>query len=201
MSALEEAGYSYSSSTHPIKHDLYGIPEQPRFAFYPFSNSSFVEIPVTTMRLFGRNWPAGGGGYFRLFPYALFKQNLKIVQRRDQKPCTFYFHPWEIDPEQPKICGHICQDPVSALSEPGSHLWPASEIAPGLSLVQHRFGVPDRRRFITMPRNILFLSHRLPYPPNKGDKIRSYALLKHLASLGTVHLGCFVDDPKRSCAS
>lgn len=105
LSALEEAGYGYSSSTHPIKHDLYGIPKQPRFAFYPFSNSSFVEIPVTTMRMFGRNWPAGGGGYFRLLPYPLFRQNLKIVQRQDQKPCTFYFHPWEIDPEQPKIAG------------------------------------------------------------------------------------------------
>jgi polysaccharide deacetylase family protein (PEP-CTERM system associated) len=105
LSAIEEAGYRYSSSTHPIKHDLYGIPDQPRFAFHPFPNSDFVEIPVTTMRLFGRNWPAGGGGFFRLFPYALFKQNLKIVQHRDQKPCTFYFHPWEIDPEQPRIEG------------------------------------------------------------------------------------------------
>ena len=105
LSALEEAGYRYSSSTHPIKHDLYGMPEQPRFAFYPFPNSSFVEIPVTTMRLFGRNWPAGGGGYFRLLPYTLFKQNLKTVRSRDQMPCTFYFHPWEIDPGQPKVSG------------------------------------------------------------------------------------------------
>lgn len=105
LSALEDAGYKYSSSTHPIKHDLYGIPEQPRFAFYPFPNSSFVEIPVTTMRLFGRNWPAGGGGYFRLLPYALFKQNLKTVRSRDRMPCTFYFHPWEIDPEQPRVSG------------------------------------------------------------------------------------------------
>lgn len=105
LSALEEAGYKYSSSTHPIKHDLYGIPEQPRFAFYPFPDSGFMEIPVTTMRLFGRNWPAGGGGYFRLFPYALFKKNLEVVRSRDQKPCTFYFHPWEIDPQQPKVAG------------------------------------------------------------------------------------------------
>lgn len=105
LNALEEAGYRYSSSTNPIKHDLYGISGQPRFAFYPFADSDFLEIPVTTMRLFGRNWPAGGGGYFRLLPYALFKQNLKIVQLRDQKPCTFYFHPWEIDPQQPKIAG------------------------------------------------------------------------------------------------
>ena len=105
LSALEEAGYKYSSSTHPIKHDLYGIPEQPRFAFYPFPDNSFMEIPVTTMRLFGRNWPAGGGGYFRLLPYGLFKQNLKTVRHRDQQPCTFYIHPWEIDPEQPRIAG------------------------------------------------------------------------------------------------
>lgn len=105
LEALDEAGYRYSSSTHPIKHDLYGIPEQPRFAFYPFAGSNFVEIPVTTVRLFGRNWPAGGGGYFRLFPYMLFKQNLDIVRLHDRMPLTFYFHPWEIDPEQPKIAG------------------------------------------------------------------------------------------------
>jgi polysaccharide deacetylase family protein (PEP-CTERM system associated) len=105
LGALEDAGYRYSSSTHPIKHDLYGILDQPRFAFYPFSDSGFAEIPVTTMRMFGRNWPAGGGGYFRLFPYMFFKQNLKLVQRRDQKPLTFYFHPWEIDPQQPRIAG------------------------------------------------------------------------------------------------
>jgi polysaccharide deacetylase family protein (PEP-CTERM system associated) len=105
LSALEEAGYCYSSSTHPIKHDLYGIPEQPRFAFYPFADSRFVEIPVTTVRRFGRNWPAGGGGYFRLFPYPLFKHNLQTVRREDRKPFTFYFHPWEIDPEQPKVAG------------------------------------------------------------------------------------------------
>jgi polysaccharide deacetylase family protein (PEP-CTERM system associated) len=105
LGALEDAGYRYSSSTHPIKHDLYGIPEQPRFAFYPFADSSFVEIPVTTMRLFGRNWPAGGGGYFRLLPYMLFKRNLKTVQRQDRMPLTFYFHPWEVDPQQPKIAG------------------------------------------------------------------------------------------------
>jgi polysaccharide deacetylase family protein (PEP-CTERM system associated) len=105
LNALEEAGYRYSSSTHPIPHDLYGIPEQPRFAFYPFADSKFMEIPVTTVRMFGRNWPAGGGGYFRLLPYALFKRNLKLVQNSEHQPCTFYFHPWEIDPDQPRIGG------------------------------------------------------------------------------------------------
>lgn len=105
LNSLEEAGYRYSSSTHPIPHDLYGIPEQPRFPFYPFEDSKFVEIPVTTVRKFGRNWPAGGGGYFRLLPYALFKRNLQSVQKHEHQPCTFYFHPWEIDPGQPRIAG------------------------------------------------------------------------------------------------
>jgi len=105
LNVLDEAGYKYSSSTHPINHDLYGIPEQPRFAFYPFPDSGFMEIPVTTMRRFGRNWPSGGGGYFRLFPYELFKHNLKTVRAQDRQPCMFYFHPWEIDDEQPRIEG------------------------------------------------------------------------------------------------
>ncbi len=105
LNVLEEAGYRYSSSTHPIPHDLYGIPEQPRFAFYPFADSKFMEIPVTTVRMFGRNWPAGGGGYFRMLPYAVFKRNLKTVQNQEHQPCTFYFHPWEIDPGQPRVAG------------------------------------------------------------------------------------------------
>ncbi len=105
LNALEEAGYRYSSSTFPIRHDLYGIPEQPRFAFYPLEDSSFIEIPVTTVRMFGENWPSGGGGYFRLLPYAVSRRNLRTVQKRDQQPCMFYFHPWEIDAEQPRIAG------------------------------------------------------------------------------------------------
>ena len=105
LNALEDAGYLYSSSTFPIRHDLYGIPEQPRFAFYPFDDSKFIEIPVTTLRKMGTNWPSGGGGYFRLLPYALFKRNLKEIISQDKQPCMFYFHPWEIDPEQPRVAG------------------------------------------------------------------------------------------------
>ncbi len=105
LSVLEEAGYKYSSSTFPISHDLYGIPEQPRFAFYPFADSTFVEIPITTLRRFGRNWPAGGGGYFRLYPYSLFKHSLSAVRAKDRQPCMFYFHPWEIDDTQPRVAG------------------------------------------------------------------------------------------------
>ena len=105
LNVLDEAGYKYSSSTFPIYHDLYGIPEQPRFAFYPFADSKFVEIPITTLRRFGRNWPSGGGGYFRLIPYGLFRHSLKSVRAEDRQPCMFYFHPWEIDHGQPRISG------------------------------------------------------------------------------------------------
>ncbi|HJR14618.1 MAG TPA: XrtA system polysaccharide deacetylase [Rhodanobacteraceae bacterium] len=100
---LREAGYRYSSSIVPIRHDLYGMPSAPRFAF--FTDSGLLEIPVTTMRLAGRNWPCGGGGYFRLLPYALFKRGLRRVNRREQRSGVFYFHPWEIDPGQPRVPG------------------------------------------------------------------------------------------------
>ena len=103
LDLLQEAGYRYSSSTYPIRHDLYGIPDAPRFAFYPFSDRDFVEIPVSSVRRFGLNWPCGGGGYFRLLPYWISKSNLRSVAENDHRPCVFYFHPWEIDPEQPRI--------------------------------------------------------------------------------------------------
>jgi len=102
---LQEAGYCYSSSTNPIRHDLYGIPDQPRSAFRPLPDSQFLEIPVSTARRFGANWPSGGGGYFRLLPYRLFKANLEHALRNDGGPLNFYFHPWEIDPDQPRIPG------------------------------------------------------------------------------------------------
>ena len=105
LDALEEAGYRYSSSTYPIRHDLYGIPEAPRFAFYPIAGHQFMEIPVTSVNRMGANWPCGGGGYFRLLPYWLSTLNLKRVRARDKQPLMFYFHPWEIDAEQPRIAG------------------------------------------------------------------------------------------------
>lgn len=102
---LEMAGYRYSSSTYPIHHDLYGIPEAPRFAFRPLEESAFLEIPVTSVRLFNTNLPCGGGGYFRLLPYWWTSMGLNRVRRSDNQPCMFYFHPWEIDPKQPRIPG------------------------------------------------------------------------------------------------
>lgn len=101
---LREAGYRYSSSIVPIRHDLYGMPEAPRFAFFT-ERSGLLEVPVTTVRMGGRNWPCGGGGFFRLLPYAVFKRGLRRVNRRDRHPGVFYFHPWEIDPQQPRVPG------------------------------------------------------------------------------------------------
>ena len=99
---LARAGYAYSSSIYPIRHDHYGMPDAPRFAH---RIGGLLEIPATTLRFFDRNWPASGGGYFRLMPYAMSRWMLRQVNRRDAKPATFYFHPWEIDPGQPRVAG------------------------------------------------------------------------------------------------
>ena len=101
---LREAGYRYSSSIVPIRHDLYGMPEAPRFAFFA-EHSGLLEVPVTTVRMAGRNWPCGGGGFFRLLPYTLFKRGLRRVNRLERRAGVFYFHPWEIDPQQPRVPG------------------------------------------------------------------------------------------------
>jgi polysaccharide deacetylase family protein (PEP-CTERM system associated) len=100
---LLEAGYRYSSSVYPVKHDHYGMPDAPRFAYQ--ARPGLTEIPVTTTPLFGRNLPAGGGGYFRLAPYRLSRWALRRVNEQDRRPAIFYMHPWEIDPDQPRIAG------------------------------------------------------------------------------------------------
>lgn len=98
---LLEAGYLYSSSIAPITHDHYGIPDAPRFA-HTRGNPGLPEIPVSTVRLAGRNVACGGGGWFRLYPYAVTRWAIRRVNNRDARPCVFYFHPWEIDPGQPR---------------------------------------------------------------------------------------------------
>jgi polysaccharide deacetylase family protein (PEP-CTERM system associated) len=99
---LAEAGHSYSSSIVPIRHDLYGIPGAPRFSF-DTANGRLLEIPITTVPVGGRNINCGGGGWFRLFPYAFSRWALKRVNNEEQQAGIFYFHPWEIDPEQPRL--------------------------------------------------------------------------------------------------
>jgi polysaccharide deacetylase family protein (PEP-CTERM system associated) len=100
---IRRAGYEYSSSIYPIRHDHYGTPDAPRFAHRVQEN--LVEVPVTTARLLHYNWPAGGGGYFRLMPYPFSQWLLQHVNRVDRQSGVFYFHPWEIDPSQPRVRG------------------------------------------------------------------------------------------------
>ena len=101
---LREEGHRYSSSINPIAHDLYGMPDAPRVPFQP-DGDDFWEIPMTTVRAFGRNWPCSGGGYFRLLPSVLYRMGLTRVNTTEGRPGIFYFHPWEIDPGQPRIAG------------------------------------------------------------------------------------------------
>ncbi|MDP2004485.1 MAG: DUF3473 domain-containing protein [Rubrivivax sp.] len=101
--ALAAAGYEYSSSIYPIRHDHYGMPDSPRFAYRV--GAGLLEVPVTTLRLFNRNLPSSGGGYFRLLPYPLSRWMISKVNRDDGEPAVFYFHPWEIDVEQPRVAG------------------------------------------------------------------------------------------------
>ena len=104
LEVLGEVGYRYSSSIFPIRHDLYGMPGAPRFAFRP-NGGPLLEIPVTTVAIGARNFPCAGGGWFRLLPYAVSRWALRRVNSVDGNPAIFYFHPWEIDPDQPRQRG------------------------------------------------------------------------------------------------
>ena len=100
---LAKAGYRYSSSVYPVRHDLYGMPDAPRVPYRP--RADLLEIPVTTARLLNCNVPAGGGGYFRLLPYAVSRALIRRVNEVEGRPAVFYFHPWELDAEQPRVRG------------------------------------------------------------------------------------------------
>ena len=100
---LQDAGYRYSSSIYPIKHDHYGMPDAPRFAHAV--RDGLIEIPATTLRMWDRNLPSSGGGYFRLLPYAVSRWMLERVNAGEGEAAVFYFHPWEIDAGQPRIPG------------------------------------------------------------------------------------------------
>jgi polysaccharide deacetylase family protein (PEP-CTERM system associated) len=98
---LKELGFKYSSSTYPIKHDLYGVPDWPRFAYQ--RDEGVLEIPIPTIQKNGKNIGIGGGGFFRLYPYWFSKNRINKFHREEYQPYSFYFHPWEIDPNQPRI--------------------------------------------------------------------------------------------------
>ncbi len=100
---IASAEYRYSSSVYPVRHDHYGMPGAPRFAYE--SRTGLLEVPITTTRLLATNLPAGGGGYFRLMPYPLSRWFIQRVNQVDRRSAVFYFHPWELDPEQPRVSG------------------------------------------------------------------------------------------------
>ncbi|QTH63131.1 DUF3473 domain-containing protein [Psychrosphaera ytuae] len=98
---LVELGFKYSSSTYPIEHDLYGVPNWPRFKYD--RPEGIIEIPIPTLRNDDKNKGIGGGGYFRLFPYWLSKRRIEKFLGSETAPYSFYFHPWEIDADQPRV--------------------------------------------------------------------------------------------------
>ena len=104
LDILAEAGFDYDSSIFPVRHDRYGIPDSPEFPYVldtPEGNK-LVEFPLSTAKLMKYKLPIAGGGYFRLYPYWLSRAGLRQINRKE-KPFIFYLHPWEVDPEQPRI--------------------------------------------------------------------------------------------------
>jgi polysaccharide deacetylase family protein (PEP-CTERM system associated) len=105
LEILAEEGFRYDSSIFPIRHDLYGIPGHPRFFHQLNSNGwrAIAEVPLSTLRIAGNNVPVAGGGYLRIFPYAVNRLAIRHLNRNETQPAVVYFHPWEIDPDQPRI--------------------------------------------------------------------------------------------------
>jgi polysaccharide deacetylase family protein (PEP-CTERM system associated) len=101
---IADEGHHYSSSVNPVRHDNYGMPDAPRVPYRP-TGGNLWEFPMTTARLIGRNLPCSGGGYFRLLPYTLFRYGFRAATDAESRPGIFYFHPWEVDPGQPRVPG------------------------------------------------------------------------------------------------
>jgi polysaccharide deacetylase family protein (PEP-CTERM system associated) len=104
LDILAEAGFVYDSSIFPVRHDRYGMPGTPEYPYNMTTDDghSLVEFPLSTARVFGYRLPVAGGGYFRLYPYALTRSGLRQINHR-KMPFIFYLHPWEIDPDQPRV--------------------------------------------------------------------------------------------------
>lgn len=104
LDILAESGFVYDSSIFPVRHDRYGMPDAPEHPYHLTTPAghSIIEFPLSTAKILNYRLPVAGGGYFRLYPYWLSKAGLKQINRQ-QKPFIFYLHPWEVDPEQPRI--------------------------------------------------------------------------------------------------
>lgn len=129
---LANQGYVYSSSVAPVAHDHYGWKEAPRFAFRPIPGLDLIEIPVTTAMFGGKRLAAGGGGFFRVLPYAFSRWAIRQVNRREGRPAIFYFHPWEIDPGQPRVAGAPIKSKLR-------HYTNLEKMAPKLRQLVHEF--------------------------------------------------------------
>lgn len=105
IDVLIEAGFKYDSSIFPVRHDRYGMPDAPKFPYMQKAESgkSITEFPLSTLNLLGYRLPVAGGGYFRLYPYYFSQLALASINKFHNKPFIFYLHPWEVDPEQPRI--------------------------------------------------------------------------------------------------
>jgi polysaccharide deacetylase family protein (PEP-CTERM system associated) len=107
LTILAEEGFIYDSSVFPVRHDLYGMPGMPRFLYQwnLHAGMKLYEIPPTTVRIIGQNLPACGGGYLRLLPMRYTRWAFNRVRDHDSASAFIYFHPWEIDPKQPRLKG------------------------------------------------------------------------------------------------
>ncbi|MBE6426109.1 MAG: DUF3473 domain-containing protein [Planctomycetaceae bacterium] len=104
LDILAEEGFRYDSSIFPIYHDRYGIPDAPREIHQRMTSEGLIwEFPPTASALGPMNLPVSGGGYFRLYPYALTRYFLRKINQKEKRPFIFYVHPWEVDPEQPRL--------------------------------------------------------------------------------------------------
>jgi polysaccharide deacetylase family protein (PEP-CTERM system associated) len=142
LDVLLEEGYRYDASIFPIRHDRYGIPNAPRHPHVlSRGGGSLVEAPPSTVRLGGHNLPIAGGGYFRLLPYAWTSWGVGRVNRSERKPVIFYLHPWEIDPDQPRL-------PVGGLSKV-RHYTNLAETMPRLKRLIQQFRFAPVRQVLT----------------------------------------------------
>lgn len=133
---LAEEGYAYSSSVAPVAHDHYGWRDSPRYAWSPLADAALVELPVTVAEFAGRRI-ATGGGFFRLLPAALTDHALRQVHAAGA-PGVFYFHPWEVDPGQPRVAGAPLKSRVRHYSRIGAMAGKLDGL-----LRRHRWGRTD----------------------------------------------------------
>lgn len=214
---LAEEGFTVDSSVFPIVHDRYGNPDaEPRPHWIDTPSGAVCEFPAAVHRSMGFNVPISGGGYFRLYPQAFTRHLLQKVNAQGV-PFTFYIHPWEIDPEQPKLSGSrlsrfrhylnldrterkleaLLQDfEFTTMSESlRSYGMPSAQATQTVAPVPSKPAITVHSVRHDQSREILYVTHRVPFPPNRGDRIRTYHTLRHLSQRGKVSLACLADEP------